>query len=190
MQIPNAHYLIIDLEATCSDRAAASHEKSVPRDEMEIIEIGAVMLDARSYETAGEFQTFIRPVRHPELTPFCRELTHITQSDVDFAPLFPAAITALQTWMRDFDDALFCSWGDYDRNQFQQDCTFHGVPYPFASGHLNLKAKFSESLGVSKRFGLDGAIHRLGLEFTGTHHRGIDDARSIARVVQRVCRGR
>lgn len=183
MQIDHAYYLIVDLEATCSD------DGSVPRHEMEIIEIGAVMLGARLFEIESEFQTFVRPVRNPLLTEFCRDLTGIDQTDVDPAPGFAEAISAMRDWMDEFDDTLFCSWGDYDRKQFQRDCQWHGVPYPFRSGHRNLKVAFSQYFGVKRKFGLDDAIRHLGLRFEGSHHRGIDDARNIARIVQRVCVG-
>jgi len=181
MRIPNAHYLIIDLEATCSD------DKSITSSEMEIIEIGAVMQNSRTFEIESEFQTFVKPVRHPELTRFCLELTKIRQSDVDAAPLFPQACEMMKKWMVDFPDALFCSWGNYDRNQFINDCVYHGVEYPFGADHMNLKVQFSKSGGPRKRVGIAGALKYLGLDFEGIHHRGIDDARNIARIVRRVC---
>lgn len=183
MQIPNDYYLIVDLEATCSD------DGTVPRHEMEIIEIGAVVQSSRTFEIESEFQTFVRPVRHPELTPFCTELTGITQRDVTGAPPFRDAIEAMKRWMVAFEDTLFCSWGDYDRNQFVQDCAYHQVAYPFRSEHLNLKAEFSRTLGRRKKLGIADALRSLGLEFEGSHHRGLDDARNIARVVRRVCSG-
>jgi inhibitor of KinA sporulation pathway (predicted exonuclease) len=96
----------------------------------------------------------------------------------------------MQEWMYPFNDAVFCSWGNYDRGQFIQDCRFHAIDYPFGSGHVNLKVEFSKSLNLRRRFGIGGAIKYLGLEFEGTHHRGIDDVRNIARIVRRVCSGR
>jgi inhibitor of KinA sporulation pathway (predicted exonuclease) len=183
MRIPNHYYLIVDLEATCSDDGA------VPRPEMEIIEIGAVVQSSRTFEIESEFQTFVRPVRHPDLTDFCTELTGITQEDVAAAPPFREALEALKQWMYAFDDALFCSWGDYDRNQFLQDCAYHRLAYPFRSGHLNLKAEFTRTLGRKKKLGIADAVRHLGMEFQGSHHRGLDDARSIARIVRRVCIG-
>jgi 3'-5' exoribonuclease 1 len=180
MRIPNSFYLIVDLEATCSN------DGSLPRHEMEIVEIGAVLQNARSFEIESEFQTFVHPVRHPRLTAFCTELTSITQTEVDAAPLFPEALRSMKDWMDGFDDALFCSWGDYDRYQFLQDCQYHGVEYPFSSGHLNLKEAFSRTQNTGRRFGVGGALRRLGMGFEGTHHRGIDDARNIARIVRAV----
>lgn len=182
MRIANDYYLIIDLEATCSNVG------EVPRHEMEIIEIGAVLQSSLTYEIEAEFQTFVKPVRHPQLTDFCTELTGITQANVTDAPNYRDAIANLNEWLGRFHDWLFCSWGDYDRKQFQQDCGFHGVPYPFQN-HLNLKTAFTESMNLSKKAGIPDALRRLNLEFEGSHHRGIDDARNIARVVRRVCLG-
>ena len=183
MRISNNYYLIVDVEATCSDDGA------VPRPEMEIIEIGAVMQNSHTFQVESEFQTFIRPVRHPQLTPFCTTLTGIVQADLVHAPPFPEALEAMKEWMYGFEDALFCSWGDYDRSQFQRDCDYHRVSYPFRSGHLNLKAEFSEFSGRRKKLGLAEAVRSLGLQFEGSHHRGIDDARNIARVVSHTCIG-
>lgn len=181
MRINHANYLIIDLEATCCDAG------SVPREEMEIIEVGAVVQDAQSFEIRSEFQTFVRPVRNPVLTDFCKTLTSIRQDDVDSALLFPEAIAAMTSWRESFEDALFCSWGNYDRNQFRADCRFHNVPYPFPDEHVNLKTEFSKSLRTRKPYGLGGALKKLGLTFAGTAHRGLDDARNIARVVREIC---
>jgi inhibitor of KinA sporulation pathway (predicted exonuclease) len=88
-----------------------------------------------------------------------------------------------------FDDMLFCSWGDYDKGQFLQNCDYHELAYPFRSGHLNLKAAFSQSMNPRKRFGIGEALRHLGLRFEGSPHRGLDDARNIARIVRRVCIG-
>lgn len=171
-----AFFLVIDLEATC-DR-----DHAISKYEMEIIEIGAVLVDAATLEPAGELGTFVRPIRHPKLTAFCTELTTITQADVDGAPLFPEALAALRKLIGD-RDALFCSWGDYDRNQLTQDARLHGLKLPFGDRHLNLKRRFSETQGLPKKLGMGQALRHAGLELQGTHHRGIDDARNIARLL-------
>ena len=42
---------------------------------------------------------------------------------------------------------------------------------------------FSQQLGEEQRHGMAGALRRVGLPLVGTHHRGIDDARNIARLL-------
>jgi inhibitor of KinA sporulation pathway (predicted exonuclease) len=170
------YYLVVDLEATCDE------QRRIPQRQMEIIEIGAVLVDAATLEPVGDFQTFVRPVVHPALTAFCRQLTTIAQADVDGAPTFPEAIERLRRFLGG-RRALFCSWGKYDRNQLALDARRHGVKLPFGEDHLNLKQRFSEQLGEEQRYGMAGALRRVGLPLRGTHHRGIDDARNIARLL-------
>ncbi len=183
MRIDHDYYLIVDLEATCTN------DGSFPSEEMEIIEIGAVRQHALTLEMEDAFQTFVRPVRHPQLTEFCRQLTSISQHDVDAAPLFPQALQTFRDWFSGYD-ICFASWGAYDRKQFLQDCEYHGVEYPFPPEHLNVKAAFSELRNTRHRYGLGQAMKKLGLRFDGTPHRGIDDARNIARLVRFMLAGR
>jgi len=174
--ISPAYYLVIDLEATCAD------DGTVPKDEMETIEIGAVLVNTGSLEPVDDFQTFIHPVRHPELTAFCTRLTSISQEAVSEAPSFPEALEALVRWVGS-RQALFCSWGDYDRRQFLRDCTYHEIAYPFGDAHLNLRVAFSHRQRFPRKLELDEAMLTAELELKGVHHRGIDDARNIAQLL-------
>ena len=82
-----------------------------------------------------------------------------------------------------YSNGVFGSWGDYDRKQFQQDSHFHKVPFPIAYPHINLKQLFSEIQGLPKRYGMAQSLEMAGLILEGTHHRGIDDARNIAKLL-------
>jgi len=169
------YFLVIDLEATCDDGGRLS------KYEMETIEIGAVLVDGETLAPAGEFQSFIRPVRHPRLTPFCTQLTSITQADVDGAPGFARVMRELEFFL-DGRPALFCSWGYYDRAQLDQDARFHRMPRPLGDRHLNLKEEFARRMNVRPQ-GMARALRLARLPLVGTHHRGIDDARNIARLL-------
>lgn len=171
------YYLVLDLEATCCN------QETIKRHEMEIIEVGSVMVEAQNLTIVDEFQTFIKPVRYPVLTEFCQSLTSITQTQVDQAPEYKQAITQLKKWLSNYPNAVFGSWGDYDRNQFKQDSKFHNVPFPIAYPHVNLKKWFSNAQGLPKRYGMAEALQLAGIALEGTHHRGIDDARNIAKLL-------
>ena len=181
-----AYYLVIDLEATTSEGGRA-----FPKQEMETIEIGAVLVRASTSEIVGELQQFVRPVRHPILLPFCTELTGIAQKTVDTAPLFPQAFAVLRARMIANRDGLVVwgSWGQYDAEQLQQDCASHGMHYDMPP-HLNLKEALSAAQGWRKRYGLSKAVARCGLPLEGTAHRGIDDARNAARMLPWIVGGR
>jgi inhibitor of KinA sporulation pathway (predicted exonuclease) len=148
---------------------------------MEIIEIGAVMLSSASGPVESEFNAFVRPTEEPMLSKFCTTLTSIRQEMVDAADPFPAAFARFMEWAGS-EPYTLCSWGKYDLRQFEVDFTRHRMQKPPSfDRHINLKRAFCESRGI-KLCGMkrDLEIARLPLE--GTHHRGIDDARNIARL--------
>jgi inhibitor of KinA sporulation pathway (predicted exonuclease) len=167
------YYLVVDLEATCDDLG------SIPRHESEIIEIGAVLVHGDSLAIIGELSVFVRPLLHP-ITPFCTELTTITPDQVANALLFPAAAARVAAFGA---GALFCSWGNYDRNQLAADARRHGIAPPLGSDHWNLRDAYTQVFGKRRGVGTRAALASCGLAFEGTRHRGIDDARNIARMV-------
>ncbi|MEH6628515.1 MAG: 3'-5' exonuclease [Motiliproteus sp.] len=172
-------YIVIDFEATCSETGEFLKE------EMEVIEFGCVAVDY-SGSVLSEFESFVKPVRNPVLTDFCEELTTITQAQVDAAPKFPEVLVRFKEWLSQFENPVFCSWGYYDRNQLAKDCDFHGVKYPFPTDeHINVKLKFSKIQDCRPK-GLKAAVERVGLAFEGSYHRGIDDARNVARLLSYV----
>lgn len=170
------YFLVVDLEATCCD------QKSIPSAQREIIEIGAVLLD-RNFTPQSTFQTFVRPVRHPQLTPFCSALTTIEQSMVDVAPGYADAIAQFVTWLAPYSNWVFCAWGDFDRRQIRQDCKYHQVPNPIEVTCLNLKTMFARAQGLPGTYGMVQALDLAKLPLLGVHHRGIDDAQNIARLL-------
>lgn len=171
------HLLVFDLEATCDDQGR------MPKGEMEIIEIGAVMVRRETLQPISEYQAFVRPIRHAKLTDFCKKLTSIQQRDVDSAARFPDVVVGWKRWLYGFPDVVASSWGDYDHHQLVQDCGLHGIPYPLPGRHVNLKVLFSAARGVTKKFGMAEAMKLADLPLLGVHHRGIDDARNIAQLL-------
>jgi inhibitor of KinA sporulation pathway (predicted exonuclease) len=170
-------YIIIDFEATCSDTG------EFPREEMEIIEWGAAAVDKETLRTVSDFGRFVKPVRNPILTRFCKELTSITQEDVDNGMSFSSSLSDFVGWMNQFKEVTFCSWGNYDKNQLLKDCEFHGVKYPFNDEHINIKKVFTDNNGITKKKGLLKSLQRVGLEFEGTQHRGIDDVKNMIKLL-------
>lgn len=46
-----------------------------------------------------------------------------------------------------------------------------------------MKILFSELKGISKKVGMNGALEILQIPLEGIHHRGVDDARNIAKIL-------
>ncbi len=172
------NFIIFDLEATC-------WQGSPPSLVQEIIEIGAVRINNYG-EVESTFNRFIRPILNPRLSTFCQELTSIRQSDVERARTFPDVIEDFQDWAEVFDeDYLLCSWGNFDKRMLMQDCQLHKMESDWVVPHINLKQQYQEIKRLKQARGLKSALHAEGLEFIGIHHRGIDDARNLARIFTR-----
>lgn len=168
------NYIILDLEATCW------REKG--KFQSEIIEIGALCVDDKQ-NILGEFESFIRPSIHPQLSPFCTELTTIEQHHVDSAPLFPEVWGNFLDWIDAFgDDYWLCSWGFYDRSQFKKDCQLHNLDTSWLRQHISLKHQYADIHNLRRPIGMVGALQREQIPLEGTHHRGIDDARNITKI--------
>ncbi|MEZ4632439.1 MAG: 3'-5' exonuclease [Deinococcales bacterium] len=170
------YYMVIDLEATCAN------DGSLSKEDMETIEIGAVMVEAKSLKKISEFQAFIKPILHPKLSVFCTLLTSISQQDIDNAASFREVFASFYAWHECYPTALFSSWGDYDRKQFRLDCVRHNISYPFKD-HLNLKKQFAEKQGLARACDLASALNYAHLPLLGKHHRGIDDARNMVHLL-------
>ena len=174
----NQPILVIDLEATCDEG------DGIPADQMEIIEIGAVWATAEG-KVLDAFQSLVRPVVRPQLTPFCRQLVGIDQVEVDAADLFPVVAARLASFaqLHQAGQKTWGSWGKFDATQLARDCERHGAPHPLQDfEHVNLKRRFAKARKI-KEVGMARALQMVGLELDGSHHRGLDDARNIAKLL-------
>ncbi len=172
------HWLVIDLEAT-------TDEGGWPVSEMEIIEIGATLVNREGREQ-DHFQRFIRPLRRPMLTPFCRELTHITQANIDSAASLSEVWPLFERWLSQHQPRLegWASWGDYDRKQLQLEWHNHQLHSLLNDvPHMNLKQRFAKARRLERPLGLNAALQLAGMQFNGQQHRALEDARNTARLL-------
>lgn len=173
----DSRLLIVDLEATCE----TGNDWSLT--DMEIIEIGAVVVQSGSWQSVSEFQCFVRPDRHPVLTEFCRRLTGINQEDVAQAAAFPEAFRDFVTWLNAYQPVAWASWGEYDRKHIVQECESHRLEYRMPAQHMNLKELFQERQGLIRAVGMKKALESKGLVQSGSHHRALDDVRNIVQLL-------
>lgn len=168
--------LVIDVESTCWD---PPHSK--PGGEVsEIIEVGVAEIDLKELRIVHNEGLLVRPT-HSKVSPFCTKLTTLTQEQVDKGLSYKDVCNQLvKVYLS--PDRTWASWGDYDRKQFQKDSELKGVRYPFGPRHINVKNLFSVLYGLDRELGLDAALEHLGMKLEGTHHRGVDDSRNIAKV--------
>ena len=152
---------------------------------MEIIEIGAVKVQLSDFSKVDEFQAFIKPLRTPILTDFCKTLTGIRQADVDNAKTFYEVAPSFFEWCWKGKEPLaWCSWAMYDYYQLEQDCDHYFIDNELLYiEHINLKNLYGDA-HAGRRRGLKNALQEQGLPFVGRNHRGLDDAKNALSIVK------
>lgn len=177
--------LVVDLEATCWENNVDGLDRRQTVDDMEIIEFGCVL--AKTSGRIVDTRSFlVRPQVHPKLSSFCTHLTTITQKDVDASPIYDDVVKQIDTWLATYDLFAWGSWGQYDKNQIEAERRRHNrCPAFNYLPHINLKKLWRKDNGTgkSRKGGLRSALSFHDLTFEGTQHRGIDDARNIAKLL-------
>lgn len=169
------HLLVVDIEATCWDGPPP------PGQTTDIIEIGICPVELSTLKRLEKRSILVRPERS-SVSPFCTQLTTLTQQQVDAGIAFRDACRVLE---KEYDsrERVWASFGDYDRRQFEKQCADTGVRFPFGTRHLNVKTLFALAKSLPHEVGMAQAVDLLGLPLEGTHHRGDDDAWNIAAVL-------
>jgi inhibitor of KinA sporulation pathway (predicted exonuclease) len=167
--------IIVDIECTCWEK------QTPPGQEQEIIEIGICRLRPDTGERYGRRSILVRPERST-VSPFCTQLTSITQQMVDGGISFAEACFILEKEFKT-KQRVWASYGDYDRQMFERQCMVREIPYPFSPTHLNIKTLFTLLMGKHHDVGLLQALKTLEIPLEGTHHRGDDDAWNTALVL-------
>jgi inhibitor of KinA sporulation pathway (predicted exonuclease) len=171
--------LVVDIEATCWEGMTPPGQKN------DIIEVGVCLLDVDTGEISANRGILVIPERS-QISKFCTQLTSITPGLIENEGIyFDDACDILE---REYDsqNRVWASYGDYDRNQFQRQCSEMRVAYPFGPSHINVKAMFSQKRRMNRSVGMASALEMLNLPLEGTHHRGVDDAKNIAKILRGV----
>lgn len=168
--------VIVDIEATCWNGAPPEGMKN------DIIEIGVCLLDNLTHEVTQQNGIIVTPERS-DVSEFCTELTTITPEFVSENGIpFSQACKQLSK-QYETKDRPWASYGAYDEKQFRNQCLETGVTYPFSPLHINVKTLFALKKKLTREVGMAEALEMLNLPLDGTHHRGIDDAGNIAKIL-------
>ncbi|XP_075623414.1 ERI1 exoribonuclease 2 isoform X2 [Balearica regulorum gibbericeps] len=198
-----AYLIVVDFEATCW--------RDARRRGPEIIEFPAVLLNTSTGEIESEFHTYVQPQEHPLLSEFCRELTGITQNQVDEGVPLNICLSQFLKWIQKIQKekkiifssdipslaaseaklCTFVTWTDWDLGVcLQYECKRKQLRKPdILNSWIDLKATY-RAFYNRKPKGLSGALQDLGIAFAGREHSGLDDSRNTARLAWRlICDG-
>ena len=105
---------VIDFDATCLENAKP--------DPQEVIQVCANILHVgNDFQKPSTFHSFVKPIYHSILSEFCKDLTGITQEQVDSAKHFPQIFRELCDWYKEYildhdcaDNTAWITFGNWD----------------------------------------------------------------------------
>lgn len=169
--------IVIDVEATCWNTAPPQGMTN------DIIEFGICLLDIHSGEISDNRGILVIPERS-EISDFCTELTTITPEMIRNEGISFREACSIIKKEYDGQSRAWASFGAYDLKHIQRQCSELGVGYPLGPSHINVKTLFALKNKLGHEKGMDGALQHLRIELEGTHHRGVDDAKNIAKILR------
>jgi inhibitor of KinA sporulation pathway (predicted exonuclease) len=171
---------VLDFEAQC--------DETEKMEVQEIIEFPVIIVDVKNRSILPDFfHQYVKPIKYPNLFDFCKQLTGITQEQVDNGKLLEEVLKDLDSFLKKTlgqKSFVFVTCGDWDLRQcLRTEAAFKEIEYPdYLNKWINVKKAFEELKGFSK-IGMAGMLKALGITLEGRHHSGIDDARNIAKIV-------
>lgn len=131
----------------------------------------------------SRFSKFVRPTVNPLLSGFCKNLTSISQENVDGARTFDRVLDEFKNWGEMYDDEyILLSWGVDDQKLLANDCLLHKQDVDFTNQYVDLKKAYRNLKNLKHASGLKSTVKKEGFEFTGLHHRAISDAENLAKI--------
>ena len=169
--------LVVDLEATCW---RDPNEKGTQ--ESDIIEIGIAEVNVKTLSITRFEGIIVKPTKS-KIGKFCTELTTLTPAYVEKNGVsFVDACKKIETFW-DSSKKSWWSFGDYDRKMMFRQSARENIKCPFSETHYNIKNLASMALSLNKEVGLKKMLDLFKMPLEGTHHRGVDDAKNISKIL-------
>lgn len=156
---------------------------------LEIIEIGAVVLDEQ-YQEIGSFKTLVKPQYNDVIKPYYEKLTRITTTMVANAPVFNEALKMFCSWCKSYNDEItIYQWSETDLDQVISEMKLKNIilaaeDQSLLSHWADFQNEFGEKLNLSNAVSLKNAVMYAGVEFEGAEHDALDDARNTATLMK------
>jgi inhibitor of KinA sporulation pathway (predicted exonuclease) len=155
--------IIFDIEATCDTK--------LPRNKREIIEIGAIKIV--NGDIVDEFRAIVKPKKNPILSTYCKELTHITQEEIDTAPGPKEVLQQFYDWSK---GSILACWGEFDPAIIQKEMHKNKITKSSVGLFVNLRKIYLSVKKLPQSFSLKDALKKEHITFEGDMHRAYDDA--------------
>jgi|GEM_PF-3213997 len=164
-------YIFLDLETTCWKNNI---------DKREVIEIGIILFDIKT-KSYHQIQRYIKPINNWELSDYCKDLTGISQEQINESIDFKTNIFEIKDIIetivkKPLNKVTYLSWGESDKKILETEFNLHNIEYCFGP-FINFKEIYSKHCGFD--LSLKKAVSHAKLNFYGKQHSAIDDAMNL-----------
>lgn len=177
------NYIVFDLEW---NQAQAGRSRSNPKIPFEILEIGAIKLNAHR-KTLGEFHETIKPLVYREMNKQTQKIVHLDMNELKDSKTFSPVARHFLDWCG--EDYVFVTWGPSDIFELQRNLDYYRIQYKFPKPLLyyDLQKLYSLALDDGKRRpALQEAVEALHILDTKPFHGAYEDAWYTAEVMKKL----
>jgi inhibitor of KinA sporulation pathway (predicted exonuclease) len=176
-------FLVVNIETTC--------DLNQRLDPQEVIELSVVALDPNTLSTIADFQRFVRPEVHPELSPFCVAETGIGQAYIDQSEVLEDVLEELSQWVEELTaNSELIQVFSFTHSQLQvlkQQAQDEELDLPiWLETWVNLCATFKKHFQIKGFQTLDKALAYLGTttdESGEPEHTGLAKAHNATKLL-------
>ena len=174
-------HIFVDFEM---NHIAAEYVEERGFSKMEIVEIGAVMLDD-SCQEIDCFKSYVKPEFNDKIEKVCTKVTGITTETVADAPVLWPVLQQFVRWCGDEELTIY-AWSDADLRQLKRELSLKELEckelHRLCDNWVDFQRMFGDMLGISQRVSLKHAIHAIHADFDGDAHDALWDARNTAKI--------
>lgn len=170
---------ILDLEYTAWE-GSAQRGWVEPWEWREIIQIGMVLVDAKTFLIKEGFEILVRPERNEILSDYFIELTGISQKRIEEeAVSFKQALEVVTPIGLKAECIMF---NGYDGQILRENCVFHNLSVPWNDSRMyNFRPLLADSLNRPQADLTSSDLPALaGVKVLGQPHSALHDCNSIA----------
>jgi inhibitor of KinA sporulation pathway (predicted exonuclease) len=141
----------------------------------EFIQIALIKVDINTMNIINEFQTFVKPIKNPQLSDYCTNLTHIEQDIIDEADTFDK----VQPAMLNFIGNTKCYSFGQDFKVLYENQEINNLNNPFKDQFFDLRIMLIEE-GYDVKSYCSGTLSELfGIKSEFHTHDAVGDAKTV-----------
>lgn len=176
--MPAPFLCFADFEFTCGG--------GINRWRTELLSVGLVICD-RSFQAVQRFYSTVRPVKQPKMTALCRDLTNLTQEEINVSPDSNDVLEQVMNLIQQYPcDGLYV-WGNYDQIGLTSDARIHkklGLPNKYitkaSASVTDVQKHLTGMMGLPDAVNISELSTAFGfVPESGTFHNAMNDAEGL-----------